>query len=419
MKPIIRVENLSKQYRIGAQQASYATLRDSITNAFNSPFKKARNPKPETRNSETLWALKDINFEVMPGEVMGIIGRNGAGKSTLLKILSRITEPTTGKVDLHGRVSSLLEVGTGFHPELTGRENIFLNGAVLGMKRAEITRKFDEIVDFAEIEKFLDTPVKHYSSGMYTRLAFAVAAHLDPEILIVDEVLAVGDVEFQRKCFGKMGTMANSGRTIIFVSHNLTAIDQLCSTGMLLEKGALQCKGQANEVVSHYVGATIESSNCSWVNDELRPDNQLVFLKTARIYGAGNQLSEINNGMGLEFEAQLDIYKPFHFSACLVVKREGQTAFIANTYHLPDKFNIEKPGSYSFKFCIPAYLLNPGNHTISFYIVDARGAHAHYVKQEDFLGFELLDDNARRGGFFTGAWPGAICPLLQFEVTAL
>ena len=209
MKPIIRVENLSKQYRIGAQQASYSTLRDSITNAFTAPFKNTRNPKPETRNSETLWALKDINFEVHPGEVVGIIGRNGAGKSTLLKILSRITEPTTGRVDLYGRVGSLLEVGTGFHPELTGRENIYLNGAVLGMKREEIKRRFDEIVAFAEVEKFLDTPVKHYSSGMYMRLAFAIAAHLDPEILVIDEVLAVGDSRFQKKCLAKMEDMAH------------------------------------------------------------------------------------------------------------------------------------------------------------------------------------------------------------------
>ncbi len=255
MKPIIRVENLSKQYRIGAQQASYNTLRDSISNAITAPFRNFRkNPQSAIRNpqSDMIWALKDINFEVMPGEVVGIIGRNGAGKSTLLKILSRITEPTTGKIDLHGRVSSLLEVGTGFHPELTGRENIYLNGAVLGMKRAEITRKFDEIVAFAEIEKFLDTPVKHYSSGMYMRLAFSVAAHLEPEIMVVDEVLAVGDVHFQKKCLGKMEDVAKAGRTVLLVSHQLSQIRNLCPNSILLEAGKLKQRGLYHEVISDY-----------------------------------------------------------------------------------------------------------------------------------------------------------------------
>lgn len=262
MKPIIRVENLSKQYRIGAQQASYATFRDSFSNAITAPFRHLKklttstdHRPPTTDHPETIWALKDINFEVIPGEVVGIIGRNGAGKSTLLKILSRITEPTTGKIDLHGRVSSLLEVGTGFHPELTGRENIYLNGAVLGMKRAEIARKFDEIVAFAEIEKFLDTPVKHYSSGMYMRLAFSVAAHLEPEILIVDEVLAVGDVEFQKKCLGKMQEVAEKqGRTVLFVSHNLAAIKSLCSKALVLRQGHITFNGEADTAIESQTG---------------------------------------------------------------------------------------------------------------------------------------------------------------------
>src|SRR5262245_12141023 len=226
MRPIIRVENLSKQYRIGARQTPYLTLRESIINAARSPLNWfRRNGHPE---DNTIWALKDVNFEVKPGEVVGVIGRNGAGKSTLLKILSRITEPTTGQVDLYGRVGSLLEVGTGFHVELSGRENIYLNGAILGMKRNEIDHRFDEIVAFAEIEKFIDTPVKHYSSGMYMRLAFAVAAHLEPEVLLVDEVLAVGDSSFQKKCLGKMQEVGQAGRTIFFVSHNMAAIQNLC-----------------------------------------------------------------------------------------------------------------------------------------------------------------------------------------------
>src|SRR6185436_12079439 len=231
MKPIVRVESLSKQYRLGSRESAYGTLRESIVEAVRSPFKRLR-----SNNGNSIWALQDLNFEVAPGEVLGIVGRNGAGKSTLLKVLSRITQPTTGRAELFGRVASLLEVGTGFHPELTGRENIYLNGAILGMERVEIERKFDEIVAFAEIEKFIDTPAKHYSSGMYMRLAFAVAAHLEPEILLVDEVLAVGDVAFQKKCLGKMGEVAQEGRTILFVSHNMTAIKQLCRTGILLHE---------------------------------------------------------------------------------------------------------------------------------------------------------------------------------------
>src|SRR5258707_5219817 len=233
MKPIIKVEGLSKQYRIGVRQESFATLRDAIAGAVRAPLNRLRRNGHSANN--TIWALKDVGFEVAPGEALGIIGRNGAGKSTLLKLLSRITEPTTGEVELYGRVGSLLEVGTGFHPELTGRENIFLNGAVLGMRRAEIARKFDEIVAFAEVDEFLDTPVKHYSSGMYMRLAFAVAAHLEPEILVIDEVLAVGDAQFQKKCLGKMEDVSkNEGRTVLFVSHNMGAIKSLCTTSIIL-----------------------------------------------------------------------------------------------------------------------------------------------------------------------------------------
>src|SRR5882672_9793563 len=220
MKPIVRVEGLSKQYRIGAREAGYDTLRESIVGMVRAPFERLRRRNGK-RNSETIWALKDVSFDVAPGEVVGIIGRNGAGKSTLLKVLSQITEPTTGFVDVTGRIGSLLEVGTGFHEDLSGRENTYLNGAILGMNKAEIDGKFDEIVAFAEIDRFIDTPVKHYSSGMYMRLAFAVAAHLETEILLVDEVLAVGDAAFQRKCLGKMDDVAREGRTVLFVSHDM------------------------------------------------------------------------------------------------------------------------------------------------------------------------------------------------------
>jgi lipopolysaccharide transport system ATP-binding protein len=260
----VKVENLSKLYKIGTRQQGYKTLRESIMGNFTAPFRRLKRMAQSTLilepsslslepSRDTIWALKDVSFEVKRGEVIGIIGPNGAGKTTLLKILSQITEPTRGKVELHGRVGSLLEVGTGFHPELTGRENIYLNGAILGMSREEINRKFDEIVDFAEIEKFIDTPVKRYSSGMYVRLAFAVSAHIEPDILIVDEVLAVGDSAFQRKCLGKMGDVAKAGRTVLFVSHNMATVTNLCPIAFLFRDGRMVESGPSNKVVGIYL----------------------------------------------------------------------------------------------------------------------------------------------------------------------
>src|SRR6185295_2397086 len=250
MQPIIRVQGLGKQYHLGGPAAVYSTLRETLMDLARKPLRSLRN----NGNGSRIWALQNIDFEVMPGEIVGIIGRNGAGKSTLLKILSRITEPTVGRVELYGRVGSLLEVGTGFHPELSGRENIFLNGSILGMTRREIEQKFDEIVAFSEVEKFLDTPVKRYSSGMYVRLAFAVAAHLEPEILIVDEVLAVGDFEFQKKCLGKMDNVAKTGRTVLYVSHSMESITRLCTRVILLENGQIARDGEPDEVVQDYLG---------------------------------------------------------------------------------------------------------------------------------------------------------------------
>lgn len=259
----IRVDHISKRYRIGVPER-YRTLRDTLKDTFTAPFRFLRDGDPGKNSAaETFWALKDIAFEVKHGDVIGIIGRNGAGKSTLLKILSRITEPTEGQAEIHGRVGSLLEVGTGFHPELTGRENIFLNGAILGMKKSEIMRKFDEIVAFAEVEKFLDTPVKHYSSGMYVRLAFAVAAHLEPEVLIVDEVLAVGDQRFQEKCLNKMGEVGKEGRTIFFVSHSMQSIQRLCKRAIVLECGKVRLDAPAAEAVGDYLSGDQSSTYVS------------------------------------------------------------------------------------------------------------------------------------------------------------
>ncbi len=278
----IRVEGLGKRYKIGHLQKRHDTLRDQIADLrfkFFDLGKRSNGHHAQVEGSslpsaDTIWALKDVSFEVQRGEVVGIIGRNGAGKSTLLKILSRITEPTEGAVDIYGRVGSLLEVGTGFHPELTGRENIYLNGAILGMRKAEIEKKFDEIVAFAEVERFIDTPVKHYSSGMYVRLAFAVAAHLEPEILLVDEVLAVGDAAFQKKCLGKMGDVAREGRTVLFVSHNMAAVSQLCRNGLLLVEGSLGYEGPVEHCIAEYVADNAATSNM-WLR-KAQADNPLL-----------------------------------------------------------------------------------------------------------------------------------------------
>jgi len=250
----IRVRNLGKQYQLGTRERGYTTFRDAITNAVKAPFERFRSLSGRATPAESFWALQGVSFDVKEGEVIGIIGRNGAGKSTLLKILSQITEPTSGEIELHGRVGSLLEVGTGFHPELSGRENIYLNGAILGMKREEITRRFDEIVAFSEVEKFLDTPVKRYSSGMYTRLAFSVAAHLEPDILIVDEVLSVGDLRFQKKCLGKMNELSHSkGRTVLFVTHNMALVQSLCDKAIYLMDGRIHDQGPTKKILSAYM----------------------------------------------------------------------------------------------------------------------------------------------------------------------
>jgi len=274
----IKVEHLGKRYKIGKQRVRYKSLRESLVSALSVPLRRLQG---QSDKEDTIWALQDVSFEIKQGEVVGIIGRNGAGKSTLLKILSRITKPTTGRAEIYGRVGSLLEVGTGFHPELTGRENIYLNGAILGMTRREIDRKFDEIVAFSEMEQFLDTPVKHYSSGMYVRLAFAVAAHLEPEILVVDEVLAVGDAQFQKKCLGKMGDVAQSGRTVLFVSHNMAAIQRLCEYSIWLDNGRIMMFGNTPHVLDSYLSKIgIEATNAYLGNV---PRSNPVFGNRARL----------------------------------------------------------------------------------------------------------------------------------------
>jgi lipopolysaccharide transport system ATP-binding protein len=292
---VIRVENLGKKYIIGHQQQErYTALRDVITNKVKS-LGSLINPKAKNENPafEEFWALKDVSFDIKQGDRVGIIGRNGAGKSTLLKILSRITEPTKGSIKIKGRVASLLEVGTGFHPELTGRENIFLNGAILGMGKEEIKRKFDEIVAFAEVEKFLDTPVKRYSSGMYVRLAFAVAAHLEPEILIVDEVLAVGDAAFQKKCLGKMEDVGKEGRTVIFVSHNMAAVEKLCQNGIFLRQGQIMFKGNKSETITQYLSSVSSEIDTSLKERKDRQGNGIIKIVRIEFRDVNGHLLEV------------------------------------------------------------------------------------------------------------------------------
>ena len=312
---IITVENLGKCYRIQHQSRErYTALRDVLTNKVKGLFRpQTSDLRPQT-SEEDFWALKDLSFEIKQGEVVGIIGRNGAGKSTLLKILSRITEPTSGRVTLRGRVASLLEVGTGFHPELTGRENIFLNGAILGMTRAEIRRKFDEIVAFAEVDKFLDTPVKRYSSGMYVRLAFAVAAHLEPEILVVDEVLAVGDAQFQKKCLGKMHDVARGGRTILFVSHNMQAVRQLCQGVVWLEKGRLREVGPCEETINRYLLAEKRVESLRELNEQIAqaPADPAFRLREVDVRQDGTSATELVSGKPVEVRLTYDVLEDAH-----------------------------------------------------------------------------------------------------------
>ena len=320
-KLAIEVVGLSKRYRLGAQRQAYKTLRERLSSAATAPFRALRsatnghnqngNGTLPVRNSKSdfIWALKDVSFEVMQGDVVGVIGRNGAGKSTLLKILSRITDPTEGFADINGRVASLLEVGTGFQLELTGRENVYLNGSILGMKHSEIRRKFDEIVAFSEVEKFIDTPVKHYSTGMHVRLAFAVAAHLEPEILLVDEVLAVGDATFQKKCLGKMGDVAKEGRTVLFVSHNMAAVENLCNRGLLINAGKVVRSGEVKDVVAAYLdsGITSHQGDVDLSSHPTRRSNAVPLLKRVRLLDKnGNAKDRFYCGESMKIEFTLD-----------------------------------------------------------------------------------------------------------------
>jgi lipopolysaccharide transport system ATP-binding protein len=362
----IRAEKLSKRYRVGTWER-YRTMRDTIAQAVTAPFRRRAKAEP---SEGSIWAVKDLSFEIGHGEVVGIIGRNGAGKSTLLKILSRITDPTEGRAEIRGRVGSLLEVGTGFHNELTGRENIFLNGAILGMRKAEIAARFDEIVAFSEIEKFLDTPVKHYSSGMYVRLAFAIAAHLEPEILIVDEVLAVGDMAFQKKCLGKMNDASRSGRTVLFVSHNMAAVENLCRRGIVLDHGKLAYDGPLKSAVDYYFNAL--SPVCSadghifdFTNTD-RVSRVGKLLKRVELYTDGERpvLEGIRIGDSLKVKIHFELPSPTtSFNIGLGFNNVfGQRVFTAHSFFEPERSDAERVGPQIFVCNIPSLTLTPGTY---------------------------------------------------------
>lgn len=375
----VSVRGLGKQYHLGATRERYSTLRDSINKFTSAPLRRLLRRAKAAVANPPFWALKDITFDVKRGEVVGIIGRNGAGKSTLLKILSRITEPTEGEADIHGRVGSLLEVGTGFHPELTGRENVYLNGAILGMRRSEIARKFDEIVSFAEVEKFIDTPVKHYSSGMYMRLAFAVAAHLEPEVLIVDEVLAVGDAQFQKKCLGKMGDVARGGRTVLFVSHNMAAVQSLCSTAVWLKAGCIERQGLTSDLVPQYLSST------SCLRDEganptaLAPGLKLASLRVTPSLVVSDQSAVVR----AEFDADGPV--TFDHLCVLVYSLNGVRVAIVDLRSPDGSYGLRTAGRITVEAALPAVSLVEGEYVLGLYIV-AGAAHGDFY---DLAKFEV------------------------------
>ncbi len=376
MTTAIRVENISKRYKIGTAPGKfqYGMLRDQIVDAAKAPFRLAGSllRREKLRDEATyIWALKDVSFELEEGKVLGIVGRNGAGKSTLLKVLSRVTEPTTGTVTVRGRVGSLLEVGTGFHPELTGRENIYLNGAILGMKHAEIEKKFDEIVEFSEVAQFIDTPVKRYSSGMYLRLAFAVAAHLEPEILVVDEVLAVGDAEFQRKCLGKMNDVAAQGRTVLFVSHNMSAILRLTQEAIVMQKGQLVMRAPTPEAVDFYLASgQAQAGERAWEADEV-PVSAVPFLPVAlRVKDARGVVADTLRSVEpitLEMEYKLTAPVTGLRIGIYLSTVRGEyvfTSFDVDDAALYEKHATRKPGHYVSRCVVPADLLNEGRYIL-------------------------------------------------------
>jgi lipopolysaccharide transport system ATP-binding protein len=420
----VRVENLGKQYRIGSVRQRHDTLRDALVDALHTATRRLRRDSVSSSAGNTIWALRDVSFDVKRGEVLGIIGRNGAGKSTLLKILSRITEPAAGRVEIRGRVGSLLEVGVGFHPELTGRENIYLNGAVLGMSRAEIGRRFDEIVAFAEIEKFLDTPVKRYSSGMYVRLAFAVAAHLDPDILMVDEVLAVGDAAFQKKCLGKMQDIGSQGRTVLFVSHSMPMIQRLCDRALLFSQGRLIASGKAQDVTRQYLNfGTLCSAERMWPEFENAPGDDVARLRSVKVRDRHGRIADtvdVREEVYLEIE-YWNLQNHLRPTAILhFINQDGVCLFATNDWSNVDWWNTpRRPGLVRAICRVPGNFLAEGQVFV-LAAINTYNPDVSHALERNVVSFQVIDrsdGDGVRGPYSGGDWPGVLRPMLNWEVT--
>lgn len=414
MAPVIKVQGLGKRYTLGGSADVNQSFREMLVQSFTAPVRRllelTDGSSGTSSSNEEFWALKDVNFEVQQGEVVGVIGRNGAGKSTLLKILSRITEPTEGRVEIRGRVASLLEVGTGFHPELTGHENIYLNGAILGMSSNEISRKFDEIVAFAEVEKFINTPVKHYSSGMYVRLAFAVAAHLEPEILLVDEVLAVGDTQFQEKCLGKMQEVGKEGRTVLFVSHNMGAVGQLCEASILLAGGHIALQGGASDVIQHYLFSGRENQGERiWEAGEM-PGRESLGLRRLSILQSGRVSNAVNIEVDFVIEIETVAEQPIREAMIGLIVKDFRGIEVLHSSSVCGDFRHDRdPGTQVFRCTVPGGLLNVGQYSLTV------GADIPNVKsfflESDALTFSVEATSPKMNRYLAHTWKGVTSPL--------
>lgn len=413
-QPVIQVKNLSKVYNIGHEQraaAGNATIRDILSGAVRKPLELVTGHKLE---KEKFWALKDVSFEVDKGDVIGIIGRNGSGKSTLLKVLSRIVDPTEGEVVMRGKVASLLEVGTGFHPELTGRENIYFNGAILGMSQKEIKAKFDEIVAFSEVEKFLDTPVKFYSSGMYVRLAFSVAAHLDPDILIVDEVLAVGDAAFQKKCLGKMKDVAGQGRTVLFVSHSMDAVKSLCDKAILMRNGSVVATGDLDEVVTQYLDSGIVDDKAKF---EFKPNNekvgQIIGIEINDLKGDFRPRYRMDEDWAIDIKYKVNKQISGAITSIQFVGPDGNIVYTTADADTKKEIETKLPGDYSYRVKVPSNFLTPGVYGLNV-AIQVPGVELIDMTQEPLVEI-LINAEDIRASYFSGKYFGHYAGKLEWD----